>query len=554
MEGASTGAASPPVDDRSRDPSSSSDPLDILDLLDDVDDFEQMMGNNSGAGLGKPDAERVPVRARSAAGRAGNTPSRSEVVTVMALARAIKTTAARDAMFAPSAVTVLVCPDAGGVARTLRAFRPAHATTSRPSVVTRSDRVGSSANAANSAWLDVMGTPVPLIIVSPSRPAPDDVFGSVPYLRLDPSHPDVVLAALAETDPSILTRDALIAELPTAAMLRRLDPARMALAFRQPTALAVMRALPPGLVACVPGGADVGAALVGSPRTHAVAFTGSVAAARKVAAAAGHALKPVVIEAGGSDPMLICASAPLDVAAAGATMAAFHLSGQVCTSAERIYVVDAVYDAFVAEMAARTRALRIGHGLGRSKIGPLVGEAARAKVIRLVEDARAKGATVVCGGAIPEGHGPGWFYAPTILTGCTADMAVLSEECFGPVAAIVRVADFDNAIAGANASPFGLGASVFTTDLAEAMAATERLEAGMVWINNPMIDNDALPFGGWKASGLGRELGRQGLDAFRRTKMVVLDHVPVRQGWWYPYPDEWFLDAGGRKHAQGDSE
>jgi len=305
--------------------------------------------------------------------------------------------------------------------------------------------------------------------------------------------------------------------------------------------------LPQGLVACLPGGADLGRALVESDLTHAVAFTGSVAAARAVAAAAGAKMKPAVIEAGGSDPMIICDSAPLDVAAAGAVTAAFHLSGQVCTSAERIYAVDRVHDAFVRAFVAETLRLRIGHGLSRSEIGPLVNKAARDKVMRLVADAVAKGARVECGGRVPEAQTVGWFYAPTILTGCTPDMDILHEECFGPVAAVCRVADFDAAIRAANASAFGLGASVFSTRLDEAMDAAERLEAGMVWINNPMIDNDALPFGGWKASGLGRELGRQGLDAFRRSRMVILDHRPVRQGWWYPYPDDWFLDAGGRK-------
>ena len=310
----------------------------------------------------------------------------------------------------------------------------------------------------------------------------------------------------------------------------------------------VFRGLPEGLVACLPGGAELGRALVESDRTHAVAFTGSVAAARAVAAAAGARLKPAVIEAGGSDPMIITAFAPLDVAAAGAATAAFHLSGQVCTSAERIFVVDAVHDDFIRAFAAETLALRVGNGLDQTEIGPLVSKAARDKVMRLVNDAVAKGARVVCGGGIPKGLETGWFYAPTILTDCTDKMDILHEECFGPVAAVVRVADFDAAIRGANASPFGLGASVFTTSLEEAMEAVERLDTGMVWVNNPLIDNDALPFGGWKASGLGRELGRQGLDAFRRSKMVIIDHKPARQGWWYPYPDAWFLDAGGRKH------
>jgi acyl-CoA reductase-like NAD-dependent aldehyde dehydrogenase len=313
----------------------------------------------------------------------------------------------------------------------------------------------------------------------------------------------------------------------------------------------VFAALPAGLVAVLPGGAAVAEALVASDRTHGVAFTGSVPAGKAVAAAAGARLKPAVIETGGSDPFIVCASAPLEVAAAGATMAAFLLSGQVCTSAERFFVVDAVHDAFLDAFAARTRALRVGHGMGRADLGPLVSEAARARVIRLVEDAVAKGARVVTGGRIPEDAGPGWFYAPTILADCTPDMAAMREECFGPVAAVMRVRDVDQAIARANDSAFGLGASVFTRDLAEAMEASERLEAGMVWINQPLIDNDALPFGGWKASGMGRELSRAGLDAFRRAKMVILDHRPAIQDWWPPYPDDWFADSGGRTLAPG---
>ncbi|WP_324752748.1 aldehyde dehydrogenase family protein [Roseovarius sp. Pro17] len=307
--------------------------------------------------------------------------------------------------------------------------------------------------------------------------------------------------------------------------------------------------MPEGLVACLPGGAEVGRALVDSPKTHAVAFTGSVKAGQAVAEAAARRLKPAVIEAGGSDPMIITAHAPIDIAAAGAVTGAFHMSGQVCTSTERMYVVDAVHDDFVRAFVAETQRLRIGNGLQKSEIGPLVSEAARDRVKRLVDDAVAQGAKVECGGHIPEELETGWFYAPTILTNCTPDMAILNSEVFGPVAAIVRVPDFDTAIAMANDSEFGLGASVFTTDLAEAHEAYERLEAGMVWINNPMIDNDALPFGGWKNSGIGRELGRMGLDTFRRSKMVIMDHNPVRHDWWYPYDDDWFLEEGGRKHV-----
>ncbi|ODA97320.1 aldehyde dehydrogenase [Mesorhizobium sp. SEMIA 3007] len=313
--------------------------------------------------------------------------------------------------------------------------------------------------------------------------------------------------------------------------------------------MAVFRSLPEGLVSCLPGGAATAQALITSDRTHAVAFTGSVAAGKAVAVACAERMKPCVIEAGGSDPLIISKHAPLEVAAAGSVTAAFHLTGQVCTSAERFFVVDAVHDHFVDLFADRTRALRIGNGMDKTEIGPLVSEAARAKVMRLVDDAIRSGAKAITGGRIPPAHNTGWFYEPTILTGVTPDMAIVREECFGPVAAICRVKDFDEAIRLANDSPFGLGASVFTTDLAEAHEAAERLEAGMVWVNNPLIDNDALPFGGWKASGLGRELGRQGLDAFRRSKMVIIDHRPAIQDWWYPYPDSWFRETGGRKHV-----
>ncbi|MDU8945264.1 aldehyde dehydrogenase family protein [Ovoidimarina sediminis] len=308
----------------------------------------------------------------------------------------------------------------------------------------------------------------------------------------------------------------------------------------------VFRDLPPGLLSCLPGGPNLGRALVESPNTHAIAFTGSAATGKAVASAAGARLKPAIIEAGGSDALIVTEHAPLDVAAAGAVTAAFHMSGQVCTSAERLFVHEKVFDAFLERFTAETRRLRIGHGLETAEIGPLVSEAARAKVIRLVEDALGKGATLHCGGRIPPDRETGWFYEPTILSDCTPDMALLKEECFGPVASITKVGSLDEAIERANASEFGLGASLFTTSLEEAMEAADRIEAGMVWVNNPLIDNDALPFSGWKNSGMGRELSRQGLDAFRRSKMVILDHKPVRQDWWYPYPDDWFYGSGGR--------
>ncbi len=298
--------------------------------------------------------------------------------------------------------------------------------------------------------------------------------------------------------------------------------------------------LPPGVLSALAGGPAVGRALVESERTHVVAFTGSVAAARAVGIACAERFKPCLLEAGGSDALIVSDKAPLEVAIAGSVTAAFHLSGQICTSAERIFVHRAVHDRFVAGLVEGARKLRIGPGLERSELGPLVSEAARAKVIRLVDDAVARGARLETGGRIPPGREVGWFYEPTVLTGVTPDMPIFHEEVFGPVASICAVDSFDEAVKLANRSEFGLGASLFTTDLAEAMAFVEGIESGMAWVNNPLIDNDALPFGGWKHSGVGRALGREGLNTFRRTKMVVVDATPKVHDWWYPYPESEF--------------
>jgi acyl-CoA reductase-like NAD-dependent aldehyde dehydrogenase len=304
--------------------------------------------------------------------------------------------------------------------------------------------------------------------------------------------------------------------------------------------------LPAGLVNCVTGGVETAQTLVRSPNTQVVAFTGGVEAGRQVNMACAELMKPCIIEAGGNDALIVSEHAPMEVAVAGSVTTAFHLSGQICTSAERFFVHETVHDEFVERFAEMAQALRIGPGLERAEIGPLVSQKARDKVIRLVSAAVDEGAKIVCGGRIPPAYTTGWFFEPTILTGVTPDMKIMREEIFGPVASICKIRSLDEALAYANQSNYGLGASIFTTDLAEAMRAADVFEAGMVWVNNPLIDNDALPFGGWKLSGVGRELGRQGLDAFRQTKMVIIDPVPAKQDWWYPYPDDWFYTGAGR--------
>jgi acyl-CoA reductase-like NAD-dependent aldehyde dehydrogenase len=172
-------------------------------------------------------------------------------------------------------------------------------------------------------------------------------------------------------------------------------------------------------------------------------------------------------------------------------------------------------------------------------------------VMQLVEQAVAEGAQVACGGRVPPAYPTGWFYEPTVLTNVTMEMALMQAEVFGPVAPIIRVQSFDEAIEMANHSRYGLGAAIFTERLDEAMAAIDRLQAGMVWVNNILGDNDALPFGGWKHSGLGRALSRLGLNAFRQSKMAMVDPRPELQSWWYPYSTAFYRERGGRWEEGG---
>lgn len=301
--------------------------------------------------------------------------------------------------------------------------------------------------------------------------------------------------------------------------------------------------LPSGLVSCVTGDAAVGAHLVESPKTDVVAFTGSVETGLAINIACAKQMKPCLIEAGGNDPVIVSDRTNADFAAAAVTCAAFHLSGQICTSAERIFVVDAIHDEFVAKLTERASKLRIGDGLGHAEIGPLATRAAREKVQRLIGQAVEQGAKIETGGKVPETPATGWFFEPTVLSAVTADMDIMQGELFGPVAPVCRVASVSEGIERANDSKYGLGASIITRDLAEAMQAIEQLDSGMVWVNNPMVDNDAMPFGGRKSSGLGRELGREGLNAFRQVKFVTLDPAQEAYDWWYPYDDSVFIDS-----------
>jgi betaine-aldehyde dehydrogenase len=298
-------------------------------------------------------------------------------------------------------------------------------------------------------------------------------------------------------------------------------------------------ALPDGLIQCLPGGGDVGRQLVESTDTHMVAFTGSVPTGQIVARACADQFKPCLIEASGNDPFLVMPSAPIEMAARGATFAAYLNCGQVCTSAERLFVHQDVYDDFVEKLVANARALRIGNGLDKVDVGPMVSAKERDRFEAILQRAIDQGAKVACGGGRPSSMERGWFHQPTVLTEVDANMDIMNEESFGPSAPICRVSSLDEAIELANKSRFGLGSTIYTTNLDEAMRAVNGIETGMVWVNAPLLDNDAGPFGGRKMTGMGRQLGAEGLDTFRHTKFAMIDPGANDQDfWWFPYKDK----------------
>jgi succinate-semialdehyde dehydrogenase / glutarate-semialdehyde dehydrogenase len=259
--------------------------------------------------------------------------------------------------------------------------------------------------------------------------------------------------------------------------------------------------------------------VIADDRVAAVTVTGSEAAGRAIGAAAGQHLKKSVLELGGSDPFLVLASADIDRAVATAVKARTVNSGQSCIAAKRFIVADAVYQRFTAAFAEAMGALVVGDPADpRTEVGPLATAAIRDGVADQVARSVAAGARVLVGGRGLDGRG--FFYPPTVLADVPPDAPAACEEVFGPVAPVFRVAGTDEAIACANATPFGLGAAAFTRDPAEAERLGRELEAGSVFINQMVVSDPRFPFGGVKRSGYGRELSRHGLLEFVNVKTV----------------------------------
>ncbi len=293
--------------------------------------------------------------------------------------------------------------------------------------------------------------------------------------------------------------------------------------------------LPPGVVNVVTGyGAQAGEALVLHPQVPVIAFTGSLATGQRIASLAAPKMKKLHLELGGKDPMVIGPDIEQEVAVRALAYAALINAGQVCTSTERVYVPRDRLPSFAEELTAFVETLRLGDGMDpATDIGPMIRDPFRRKVGAQVDEAVAQGATLLTGGRPVDGRG--YFYPPTVLTGVDHSMRLMRDETFGPVIPLMPFGDFDEAVRLANDSPYGLGATLMSHDPQLIQQFFEEVAAGTVWINDPLTDNYAGPFGGMKMSGLGRELGQEGFDEFFQVKHVHWDIAGGRKDYWYPY-------------------
>ncbi len=283
----------------------------------------------------------------------------------------------------------------------------------------------------------------------------------------------------------------------------------------------IAAALPPGVINTVAGAGLTGAALIGQPGIDKILFTGSSWTGSHIAGSAAQMLRPTTMELGGNDAAIVLDDADPARIAKGLFWGAFLNMGQTCACIKRLYVPDSLHDAVVAELKQLALALPMGNGLEPGvAIGPIQNRRQYERIVRLVEQARAQGAVVECGGR-PAG-GAGYFYPVTLVTGMVDGAALVDEEQFGPVLPIIRYSDLNAAIASANRLDLGLGASVWSSDPARAAAVAERLQAGTVWINQHGAVHPMVPFGGIKSSGWGVEFGLEGLKGVTRPKVISM--------------------------------
>jgi betaine-aldehyde dehydrogenase len=294
--------------------------------------------------------------------------------------------------------------------------------------------------------------------------------------------------------------------------------------------------LPTGIINMITGDGVTGSYLVEHPDTRVIAFTGSVDTGKKIAMMAAKQLKKTSLELGGNDPIIICDDVDLEIAARGTTWGGLLNAGQVCTSLERVFVMNNIADDFIEAVVEEAKKVRLGDPMnGKTDMGPMSSQEALKKVENKVQRAKAEGARLLIGGSRPKEFENGYFYSPTVFDKIDSNMEMMNIETFGPVIPIQKVNNLTEAINLANDSEYGLGCNIYTNDMEKALTAAEDIKAGSFWINDPLTDNEAAPFGGMKMSGGGRELGIEGLDEFREPKHILIDYKIRDKDYWFPY-------------------
>lgn len=294
---------------------------------------------------------------------------------------------------------------------------------------------------------------------------------------------------------------------------------------------------PKGVINVINGyGHEVAEPLVLSEHVPVIAFTGSLAIGQRIASLAAPMMKKLHLELGGKDAFVVAEDADPAVTAKALAYAALTNAGQVCTSTERVYLPRRRAKEFTEALVEHVSKLRLGPGIDAgTDVGPMIGARYREKVEQHIEEAKMKGAKILAGGRRPAHLKRGYFFEPTVLTNVDHGMRIMREETFGPAIPLMEYESFDQAIDLTNDCAYGLGACLVTSDPLKAKLFMEEVKAGTVWINDPLTDNYAGPFGGMKLSGGARELGQEGLDEFRETKHVHWDFAAGVKPYWYPY-------------------
>jgi aldehyde dehydrogenase (NAD+) len=284
--------------------------------------------------------------------------------------------------------------------------------------------------------------------------------------------------------------------------------------------------LPPGVLNVLTGpGAKLGQAIVEHPGIDKIAFTGDTSTGKGIMRGAAETLKKITLELGGKSPNIVLADADIEAAIRGATIGIFYGKGEVCAAGSRLLVDQSIKNEFIDKLAARTKKMVAGDPMDpKTRFGALSSKKQMENVLRYIESGKKEGASLVAGGERTDiGTGKGYFVQPTVFADVTPEMTISREEIFGPVLAAIEFADLDEAIARANDSPYGLAAGVWTKDIKKAHYVARKLQAGTVWINTYNVYDTAAPFGGYKASGFGREMSAHALEHYTQIKSVWVD-------------------------------